>query len=164
MVGVPALAFWEPTDLVAQADPDKVRVNWSGRPVEEVQKPMRYSVTAMSGNDANDVVWVAEDMRPGGALDARAVGDLHGYLRVTATAETEGSGTKFTTFHDSQSVGLVGVLGPPRSRGTGCAADKIGRCLPIEHVSADRPRCPPSDRGRVRAWAVRFGPGRDRDE
>ncbi|MFE9202107.1 discoidin domain-containing protein [Micromonospora sp. NPDC007230] len=129
---VPTLAFWEPADLAVRPDPREISVKWSGRPALTDRTSPRYKATAIADNEANDVVWEAEDVRPGEALDARAIGDLRGYLYLTATAEVRDNGTTFTTLHDSQRVGLVGALGPPRSRGQECAvADQQGQPKPL---------------------------------
>lgn len=120
---VPTLAFWEPADLAVRPDRGKISVRWSGQPAPKSGDTPRYTVTVTtSDTDASDVVWVAENMRPGATFDARAVGDLRGFLHVTATRKVKDSGTEFTTRHDSQRVRLVGPLGPPSSRGRECAA------------------------------------------
>ncbi|MCW3815443.1 discoidin domain-containing protein [Micromonospora sp. DR5-3] len=131
-LAVPTLAFWEPADLAVRPDPSKVSVRWADRPTQQGRKSPQYTATAITDDEAGDVVWVAEGVRPGQALDARAIGDLRGYLYVTATAEIEDNGTKYTTRQDSQRVRLVGALGPPRSRDEECAvADQRGRATPL---------------------------------
>lgn len=123
---VPTLAFWEPTDLAVRPNRGKIGVTWSGHPGPKSHDTPRYTVTATADTDASDVVWVAENMRPGAAFDARAVGNLHGFLHVTATRKIKDGGTEFTTRHDSQRVRLVGPLGPPSSRGRECAVAGSG--------------------------------------
>jgi hypothetical protein len=133
---VPTLAFWEPADLAVRPDPSRVSVKWADRPVLKDRKSPRYTATAIADNEADDVVWVAEDVRPGEALDARAIGDLRGYLYVTATVEIKDNGTNFTTRQDSQRVRLVGALGPPPSRDEECAvADQQGQAKPLAPCS-----------------------------
>ncbi|MDW5323352.1 discoidin domain-containing protein [Plantactinospora sp. KLBMP9567] len=129
---VPPLTFWEPADLVVRADSSRVRFDWSGRPGPKDRKPPRYTVTATSGTGGDDVVWVADGVKPGGSLDARAIGDLRGRLHVTATLKVTDDGTEFTTLYDTQRVGLVGVLEPPQSRDAECAvAGRRGEPEPL---------------------------------
>ncbi|MEN3611507.1 discoidin domain-containing protein [Plantactinospora sp. ZYX-F-223] len=131
-ITVPPLTFWEPADLVVRPDSSRVSFDWSDRPGPKNRKPPRYTVTATSGTEGNDVVWVADGVKPGGSLDARAIGDLRGHLHVTATLKVTDDGTEFTTQYDSQRVGLVGALEPPQSRGAGCAvAGRRGEPEPL---------------------------------
>lgn len=131
-LAVPTLAFWEPAGLVVHPGPDTVGVRWADHPALKGQRSPKYAITATSDNDTNDVVWQAENVRPVAALAARAVADLSGYLHVTATAEVKDSGTSFTTIYDTQRVRVVGVLGPPQSRGRQCAvAGRQGEPEPL---------------------------------
>ncbi|GAA3747725.1 hypothetical protein GCM10022225_34490 [Plantactinospora mayteni] len=133
---VPPLTFWEPADLVVRPGHSRVSFDWSDRPGPKNRKPPKYTVTVTSGTEGNDVVWVADGVKPGGSLDARTIGDLRGHLHVTTTLKTKDDGTEFTTQYDSQRVGVVGALEPPQSRNAGCAvAGRDGEPEPLEPCS-----------------------------